>query len=941
MSIKKVKKKIKQLMVKNALPLYSKVNHVRIKKKMEERYSRINNDAITVYTLGPVEITNNYKFGSLSKLIEPADFSITALEVYQENIIKPLKESGIKAICISNGLPAECDEECIVPRNSYRIFENNNMKIAVLYYDADVDYHQISDVIRILDKDSTYVLAYIFYDSFTEDVDNLMKKLGRSCNQVVGYGHNEDSIFDVKSSKVLQSIGTFGKKNYNTEIDLECIILKNVVKKYNNKIVDVENCFIPCVFDTFGNIVRKVDPSIKSDLSIYRSLNKKIRNISDEDRILDLNDLFTLFGLEVPAKYEYLKSVIVNKICVTPNEIDKLSVIFVREYDEIIHGYNLKITPEEHYKRTISSLRKNAEKGLVFAFSPIDLPVEIPHIKVESTMKLHAKICKHIIDSCHFDIKVAVTGSIGKTSTKEMVSLVLSQKYNTLKNNGNENLQVQMGLMLKELNPRYEAYVQEVGGGRVGRASEFSKVLTPDIGIVTNIGYSHLRMSKTREQLAINKIGISDGIRNNGPLFVNLDNDILQKTDLSNRNVVTYAINHEEADYKAENIIVESDRVLFDIVHLGKSTACVINTPGKYNIYNALVAFGIGQYAGIDEKKICEGIAKFKPEGIRQTLAHYGNYHLFVDCFNAAPDSMVGAVEALSQMGDGSSRKIAVLADMTGYEELSANLHKEVGEKITKFDIDYLICYGTDIVHVYDNMTNRNVIKIHCPTKKDVIDALQSIIKPGDYILFKGSSKFKMEEEIVDAIWGTNFTTLVPQIRTRKLIQKRESGEYQLFKSCGHLIAAKNVSIFKMASNSNNRPIVSISRNVFENNSKLKSIVFSDNLRSIQHGAFKNCTELMEIILPGKMQIIEDNAFEGCASLTKVHLNDSLIHVGSQAFKNCSMLTEVIMNDKISFIGDDAFEGCPKVSLICSPGSYSEKYAKNHGMKISYCKDEE
>lgn len=936
MLTKKIKRKIKNLLVKYVPAVYSKINKYRLRKRMISRYSREEAEKVlTIYSLGLIEFRKDYEYEKLEQLLKSAEFCVAYLNEYNKSKIETLKNTGIKAFCVSNKVKNDDNNPDIIKENSFNIFKHKNIKIGIINFNSKNDTDTLFDTIKELKKKVKYIMVYISYDELNEEVEKLFVKVAKRTNQVIGINNKEILPFDIarKTRKALFSIGSFINLEYKENDEKDSIILKNVIKKFKKKIINLERCYIPCSFDENSNSIKRIEPSNKETLKSYRNLNRRINNIVDEDRILTVEKLFNIFQMEIPEKYEVFKSIVVRRIAVLPNEIEKCSVLFVREYDSVVH----EVTEEEYYKKLINRLRRNARRGLILAFSPIKLPSDIPHVVVKSSLALHSIICKKIIDSCYFDIKVAVTGSTGKTSTKEMIALVLSKQYETFKNTGNENLQIKMGLMLKEFSPKYEAYIQEVGGGKIGGASSFSKILEPDVGVVTNIGYSHLRWSKTREQLAINKVGIADGIRNNGPLFINIDNDILQKTDVSDRNVITYSIDNKEADYTADNIILEENKILFDIVHKDKKTKCVLNTPGKYNIYNALVSFGIGRYAGIPEEKICEGIAEFKPEGIRQTLMQIGGYNLFVDCYNAAPNSMVGAVETLAEMGKEDNKKIAVLADMTGMEELSEDLHADVGKKISKCDIDYLICYGNDIKYAYDNFTNSNTIKYLFDNKEDVIDTIKKIIKPGDYILFKGSSKFKLEEDIIDEILGTNLSTLAHD-RRRVRIVKKANASYQIFPHNCHLIAKNNnIPDAIILSKINGKPVISIGKSAFENKCDVERVELSEELRNIQECAFKNCVKLGEINLPEKMQIIEDNVFENCTNLNKVYINEKLIHIGKEAFKNCNSLKSIELHENISFIGENAFDGCDDIEFICYKDSYADVYAKRNNIKVKYC----
>lgn len=933
---KKVKAALKENLKKYCPLLYLKIKRYRLNKRMENRFSRVDSKSIiNINYIGAWETTNNINYEEIKNEFTNGDFNIAYLKEYDKKAIENLENMGINAICISKANEKH-NNDVLIKEKSSKVFNYKNVNIGVIHYPYENDYSKLFEEIKTLKTEAKYIIVYLSYSDFNDDVEQLINNLSKRVNQVIGINTNTSCPFDIpeKSKKALFSIGSFIKNQYNNENEKGSIIYKNVLKNYNNKLSVLERSYIPCYFDDKHKTIRRINYNENIEFNVYRNLCENISNTLDENRILTVEKIFKIINLDLPSKYDKYKSVVIDNICVLLYEIDKRCILFIRDYDSKVHVS----TEKEYYQRIINDLKNKMYKDLVLVISPIDLPAGIPYIKVPNSLELHAKLCNHIINWCNFDIKVAVTGSTGKTSCKDMISLVLAEKYKTFKNTGSENLQIRMGLMLRELNPKYEAYVQEVGGGKIGGASNFSKMMEPDVGVITNIGYSHLRWSKTREQLAINKLGISDGIRNNGPLVINLDNDMLQKADIKYKNVITYAIDNKKADYYADNIDESDQKLKFDIVHKGKKVPCRLDIPGKYNIYNALTAFAIGQYFNIPDVDICRGISKFKPEGIRQTLINVGNYNLFVDCFNAAPNSMIEAVKTLSHMGTKKNKKIAVLGEITGMDEMSVELHKEVGKEISTAAIDYLICFGEDIKNTYETFSNPKTEKFFFEKKEDVVEQLRKIIEPGDFILFKGSSKYKLEQDILDEIWGTNLGTLAHS-RKKKIAEKVNGVKYELYPKYAHVIEINDNVNIQIVPKVNAKKVISIASEACKDRHILKLVKLPISLRNIQNGAFKNCSELREVVFPRKLSIIEDNVFENCSKLEKVVFNDELYHIGNEAFKNCPALKEIKMTSKVSYIGENAFKGCQNLKIICPKNSYAAKYAKANKIAIEYIKE--
>lgn len=934
-----IEEKLKALLLKFAPYFYNKLRYL-VRRPFERAFlaPEAQSDYLTVYCLGRIEDDCAEKLNDIASQLQQADICVGYLGSYQEEYVNQLVGKGVNVCCIDDELPVgvlpNSDRVSIIAKNSAQIILRNNIRVGIMQSNIELGVAAIRQQIKLLKRAGVdVIILYLIFDERNEEQRSQAEKLKVRVNQIVGIASDSSWHQSQGSEKIFDSVGTFVKKEYGQQDGRECIIFKHRFKKFGNKTVRLERSYIGCFFNPAIEQIQKIQLHNREHLQYRRTLGKNISGIVEEERALDVKKIFEILDMKIPHKYKSYVDMPVYKLCVYPFEITPKSVLFLREYDAIIH----ENTEEEYYRDKVRRMRAHARKGLVFVFSPIRLPKDIPHILCKSPLELHRILCRYILNLYDFDIKVAVTGSTGKTSAKEMIALTLSQKYNTFKNTGNENLQTKMGLLIQEFNPQYEAYVQEVGGGKIEGASNVSKMIEPDVGVVTNIGYAHLRWSKTREQLAINKIGIADGIRGNGPLFLNIDNDMLKLADTRDRHVITYAIENENVDYKAENIIESDNTIKFDILHNGISTPCVLNIPGKYNIYNALVSFGIGQYAGIDDLAICEAIKSYKPEGIRQTLMHIGGYNLFVDCFNASPDSMIGAVEALSTMGNDENKRIAVLADMTGLDVLTEELHKMVGEKISECDIDYLICYGNDIETLYNNYDNPNVKKSFVREKEEVKNLLRSIAEPGDYLLFKGSSKYKMESDIVDEMFGTNLSSLAFDRKKPKLYETR-GVIYRIFPEYATAIGtySEDSRIMGILDGVRGRKVISVAENAFAGNSSLRMIKLSRYTRNIQTNAFNGCKSLHSVVIPESLKIIDNNAFFGCSYLRNITLGNEIIHIGERAFYGCQRLQEIYLPDSVQFIGKEAFGDCDRLVVKCNPNSYAAHYATMNGICIQY-----
>lgn len=348
-------------------------------------------------------------------------------------------------------------------------------------------------------------------------------------------------------------------------------------------------------------------------------------------------------------------------------------------------------------------------------------------------------------------ILVGITGSVGKTTTKDMIALVLSSKYKTLKTTGNLNNEIGLPLTLLKLNSGYEAAVIEMGMSNFGEISRLSQTARPTIGIITNIGFSHIQNLGTKAGILKAKLEIIDGMQTDAPLIFNGDDELLSEieNDLS-RDVIYYGIEKKDVDVHADNIITIDGSTTFDINFWGKTISTTLNCVGIHNIHNALAAFCVGMIAEIPPENIVNALANYAPEGLRQSIVKKGEQIVLIDCYNASPDSMRAALAVLSELSPiGNGRRIAVLGDMLELGEMSKELHLKIGEAVFKSRADILLCYGNHSKFIMENAKSLGFKESHFFDEKDKLtEYLKTIIIKDDLILFKASRGMQLEQVI-------------------------------------------------------------------------------------------------------------------------------------------------------------------------------------------------
>lgn len=384
------------------------------------------------------------------------------------------------------------------------------------------------------------------------------------------------------------------------------------------------------------------------------------------------------------------------------------------------------------------------EQGAGLVVSEKELE-NVPYILVDSTRQALLDIAG--LWRSLFDIPVvAITGSVGKTTTKEMIACVMSEKYKNLKTQKNLNNEIGMPQTLLQLDESYESAVIEMGMNHKGEISRMTNSCRPDIAVITNVGYSHIENLGSREGILNAKLEMLEGLKDGGTLVLNGDDENLCKVKSDRFKIIRYSIEENKSDIYAKNIVLNEDSVEFSICDGEKEIACRLNCGGIHNVKNALAAYCVGISAGVEQDKIISALARFKPDALRQNKQKVGNNTFILDCYNAAPDSMNSALQMLSAAT--SNHRIAVLGGMLELGEYSQLLHEAVGKMVAKNKVDYLLTFGGDS-HYYvksavENGFDKNNAK-EFETREQLALFLKNLLCDGDTVLFKGSRGMQLE----------------------------------------------------------------------------------------------------------------------------------------------------------------------------------------------------
>ena len=369
-------------------------------------------------------------------------------------------------------------------------------------------------------------------------------------------------------------------------------------------------------------------------------------------------------------------------------------------------------------------------------------------IIVDSTAKALLDLAGYYRD--RFDIHlVGVTGSVGKTTTKDMIALVVAQKYKTLKTQGNLNNEIGMPKTLFGLDKDTQAAVIEMGMSARGEISRMSMCCKPTVCVITNIGVSHIEKLGSQENILAAKLEILDGAKQGAPLILSMDDKFLANAEVHGlRKVYYYSVKNKNCDVYAKNIISKDGGVNFDICFGMQIVHARLNCIGVHNVKNALAAFCVGLALEVPVDDILTGIESFRPEGLRQNITRKSGISFVVDCYNAAPDSMKSSISMLDQV-ETDGMRYCILADMLELGEKSSEFHKTVGKYVAQSNADRLYCYGelarNYIIGAVENGFDKNRC-MHFSDRDELADYLKSKLKNGDSVLLKGSRGMALEE---------------------------------------------------------------------------------------------------------------------------------------------------------------------------------------------------
>ena len=345
---------------------------------------------------------------------------------------------------------------------------------------------------------------------------------------------------------------------------------------------------------------------------------------------------------------------------------------------------------------------------------------------------------------------LAITGSNGKTTTKDMVAALLGTRLQVLKTQANFNNEIGLPQTLLELTAEHEVAVVEMGMRGLGQITALTQIACPTAGIVTTVGETHLELLGSLDNIAAAKAELVEAIPPEGFVVLNADNPYVAAMASKARcSVITFGI-HKASDLHGENIQNLADGVAFDCAYQGRRFAVRVPALGEHNVMNALAALAAGFKLGMNEQDMVLGLAQFVPSGMRMAIERVGPYLVINDAYNASPASTVSALTTLvGRKGKGAGRTVAILGDMLELGTRTEEAHREVGATAARLAVDLLVTVGPQAQFIAAGaIDNGHQATFACPNQAEAIPLLQEKLVSGDVILIKGSRGMKMEQLI-------------------------------------------------------------------------------------------------------------------------------------------------------------------------------------------------
>ncbi|WP_293685482.1 UDP-N-acetylmuramoyl-tripeptide--D-alanyl-D-alanine ligase [uncultured Phascolarctobacterium sp.] len=387
--------------------------------------------------------------------------------------------------------------------------------------------------------------------------------------------------------------------------------------------------------------------------------------------------------------------------------------------------------------------------GVVVSRDVEGLPAGVSVFKVEDTLLAYQQLA-HAYRLKQQGLKVfAITGSNGKTSTKDLLAACLGAKYKVVKTQGNFNNEIGLPKTLLSIQPDTDIAVVEMGMRGLGQIAELCRIAEPDSGLITNVGETHMELLGSMENIGKAKSEIVVDLPSDGFAVLNGDNEyVLAAAGKTKAQVVYFGLG-ENCDYRGSDIVTSALGTTFTCTEKksGKSVSVRLQLIGEHNVYNALSAIAGAACYGVPLEDSAKALATARLTGSRQEIIYIGDITFINDAYNASPASMEAALKTLAEAkkaAHGAVRTIAVLADMLELGAISEDAHRRVGRWAVENGVDYVLTYGPEAAYISEEVKKLGGETCHYADRQGAADKLRQLATAGDIILLKGSNSMQV-----------------------------------------------------------------------------------------------------------------------------------------------------------------------------------------------------
>ena len=387
--------------------------------------------------------------------------------------------------------------------------------------------------------------------------------------------------------------------------------------------------------------------------------------------------------------------------------------------------------------------------GVVVSHDVEGLPAGVSVFKVEDTLLAYQQLA-HAYRLKQQCLKVfAITGSNGKTSTKDLLAACLGAKYKVVKTQGNFNNEIGLPKTLLSIQPDTDIAVVEMGMRGLGQIAELCRIAEPDSGLITNVGETHMELLGSMENIGKAKSEIVVDLPSDGFAVLNGDNEyVLAAAGKTKAQVVYFGLG-ENCDYRGSDIVTSALGTTFTCTEKksGKSVSVRLQLIGEHNVYNALSAIAGAACYGVPLEDSAKALATARLTGSRQEIIYIGDITFINDAYNASPASMEAALKTLAEAkkaAHGAVRTIAVLADMLELGAISEDAHRRVGRWAVENGVDYVLTYGPEAAYISEEVKKLGGETCHYADRQGAADKLRQLATAGDIILLKGSNSMQV-----------------------------------------------------------------------------------------------------------------------------------------------------------------------------------------------------